>query len=53
MADKFDKLLIEDDSKREIHPEEYFNAVKERKKTITNRLTIFFYGTKIILVRLT
>ena len=36
MADKLDTLLKEDDSKIEIHPEEYFNAVKERKNTITD-----------------
>lgn len=30
MADKLDVLLEKDDSKVEIHPEEYFNAVKER-----------------------
>lgn len=30
----FDKLLETDDSKQEIHPEEYFNAVKERKRQL-------------------
>lgn len=43
-------LLIEDDSKREIHPEEYFNAVKERKKTITDEALVKLYDNCIELI---
>ena len=50
MADKLDVLLEKDDSKVEIHPEEYFNAVKERKNTITDEALVKLYDNCIELI---
>lgn len=50
MADKLDTLLEKDDSKIEIHPEEYFNAVKERKNTITDEALVKLYDNCIELI---
>lgn len=50
MADKLDVLLEKDDSKVEIHPEEYFNAVKERKNIITDEALVKLYDNCIELI---
>lgn len=50
MDDKLDRLLKEENEKKEIHPEEYFNAVKERKNKITDEALIKLYDNCIELI---